>query len=145
MVDESFVPSDQRTSVLYFWLTDVKKLQYRNGSGSISLQNTIVSHLTAEEIWVFLRPLPKIHTFHQYLEDLHWFDANFKKFGPAVFDAIEVKGRSMLNFEVKVKSKKIFQILMEGMNFRERSPKNQMSLAVRSDKLSCRIFVPIFW
>ena len=64
--------------------------------------------------------------------------------GRAVFEAIEVKGRSLLNFEVTVKSKQIFQILMGGMNFRERSQKNQMSSAVRSDILSCRISVQIF-
>jgi hypothetical protein len=26
----------------------------------------------------FVRPLPKIHTSHQYLEDLHWLVAIFK-------------------------------------------------------------------
>ena len=30
-----------------------------------------VAFLTVEDFWVFLRPLPKIHTSHQYLEDLH--------------------------------------------------------------------------
>ena len=28
-----------------------------------------------------LQPLPKIHTSHQYLEDLEWFEAIFKIFG----------------------------------------------------------------
>ena len=51
----------------------------------------------------FLRPLPKMHTSHQYLEDLHWFEDIFKKNCPAVFEAIEVKGRSILNFEVTAK------------------------------------------
>ena len=49
---------------------------------------------------VFLRPLPEIHTSHQYLEDMHWFEAIFKNFGQAVFEAIKVKGCLMLNFEV---------------------------------------------
>jgi hypothetical protein len=48
---------------------------------------------------VFLRPLSKIHTSHQYLDDLHWFDAIFKIFVCAVFEAIDVKGWSRLNFE----------------------------------------------
>ena len=48
----------------------------------------------------FLQPLPKIHTSHQYLEDLHWFEAIYKIFVLPVFEAIEVKWRSMLNFEV---------------------------------------------
>ena len=96
------------------------------------------SLITAGNIGVFLRSLSKIHTFNQYLEDLQLF-------GRAVFEAIEVKGRSILNFEVKVKSKKIFQILMGGMNLRRGRKKKQMSSAVRSDILSCRIFVPIFW
>ena len=42
---------------------------------------------------VFLRPLPKIHT--SYLKDLLWLKAIF---GQAIFEAIEVKGRSMLIF-----------------------------------------------
>ena len=50
---------------------------------------------------VFLRPLPNVlYTSHQYMEDLHWFKANFKIFGQVVFEAIEVKGHLMLNFEV---------------------------------------------
>ena len=49
---------------------------------------------------VFLQPLPKIHTSHQYLEDFHWFEAILKNFGRAIFEAIELKGHSMLNFEV---------------------------------------------
>ena len=31
---------------------------------------------------------PRIHTSHQYLEDLHWFEAIFKIFGWAVFEAM---------------------------------------------------------
>ena len=46
-----------------------------------------------------MQPLPKIHTSHQYLEDLNLFEAIFKNFVRAVFEAIEVKGRLMLNFE----------------------------------------------
>ena len=42
---------------------------------------------------------PTIYTSHQCLEEMHWFQAIFKIFGLAVFEAIEVKGRSMLNFE----------------------------------------------
>ena len=51
--------------------------------------------LTAEDRLVFLQSLPIIHTSHQYLENLHWFEAVFKIFARA----IEVKGQSMLNFE----------------------------------------------
>ena len=45
---------------------------------------------------VFLRPLPEIHTSYQYLE---WFEAVFKIFACAVFEAIEAKGQLRLNFE----------------------------------------------
>ena len=57
------------------------------------------SLLTAEDIWFFLQHLPKIHTSHQYLEDLHWFEAIFKNLACAVFEVIEVEWQSMLNFE----------------------------------------------
>ena len=36
---------------------------------------------------------------HQSLEQMHWFEAIFEIFAHAIFEAIEVKGRSMLNFE----------------------------------------------
>jgi len=39
---------------------------------------------------VFLQP--KIRASHQYLKDLHWFEAIFKIFACAVFEAIKVKG-----------------------------------------------------
>ena len=43
---------------------------------------------------LFLVPsLTTIHTSHQSLEQMHWFEAIFKMFGRAVFEAIEVKGR----------------------------------------------------
>ena len=45
-------------------------------------------------------PLPKIHTSNQYLEDLHLFEAIFKIFDHAVFEANKVKKRLMLNIEV---------------------------------------------
>ena len=48
---------------------------------------------------VFLQPLPKIHTSHQYLEDLHWFEAIFKNFACAIFEVVEVEWWSLLNFE----------------------------------------------
>ena len=48
----------------------------------------------------FLQHLSEIHTSHQYLEDLHWFEAIFKISGQAIFEDIEVKGHFMLNFEV---------------------------------------------
>ena len=47
----------------------------------------------------FLQPLPKTHTSPQYLKDLHWFEAFFKNFAHAVFEAIEVKGWLRLNFD----------------------------------------------
>ena len=47
-----------------------------------------------------MQPPPTIQTFYQYLDEMHWFEASFKMFGVAIFEAIEVKGRSMLNFEV---------------------------------------------
>ena len=47
----------------------------------------------------FLRSLPTIHSSHQSLQQMHWFEAFFKIFVCAVSKAIEVKGRSMLNFE----------------------------------------------
>ena len=37
-----------------------------------------------------MRPLPKILTSHQYLEDLHLVDTIFKIFGQAIIEAIEV-------------------------------------------------------
>ena len=48
---------------------------------------------------VFFQPLSKIHASPQYLEDLEWFEAILKIFALAVFEVIEVKGRSRLNFE----------------------------------------------
>ena len=48
------------------------------------------------------------------------------------FDLNGLKNDSPKNFENSLKSKQIFQILMKGMNFRERSQKTQMSSAVRS-------------
>ena len=49
---------------------------------------------------VLLQPPPTIQTFHQCLDEMQWFEAIFKMFGGAMFEAIEVKGCSMLNFEV---------------------------------------------
>ena len=45
---------------------------------------------------VFLQPLPTIHSSHQSLEQMHWFEAIFKMFARAVFEAIEVKGGRMV-------------------------------------------------
>ena len=52
--------------------------------------------------FVLMQSLPTIHTFHQSVKQIHWYEAIFKIFGSASFEAIEVKGRSRLNFEVKV-------------------------------------------
>jgi hypothetical protein len=41
---------------------------------------------------------PSIHSYHQYLEEMRGFEAIFKMFGVAVFEAIEVKGQLMLSF-----------------------------------------------
>ena len=43
--------------------------------------------------FVLVRSLPSIHSFHQSLKQMHWFEAIFKMFGSAIFEAIEVKGR----------------------------------------------------
>ena len=67
----------------------ISHLQYNNYMVSLLLLGT----------FGFLQPLPKIHTSYQYLEDLEWFEAIFKIFAWAVFEAIEVKGQSRLNFE----------------------------------------------
>ena len=48
---------------------------------------------------VFLRSLSTIHTPHQSLEQMHWFEAIFEIQERAVFEAIVVKGWSRLNFE----------------------------------------------
>ena len=40
-----------------------------------------------------------IHSSHQSLEQMHWFEAIFGIWGRAVFETIEVKRRSILNFE----------------------------------------------
>jgi hypothetical protein len=45
-----------------------------------------------------VQPLPTIHTSHKSLENLHRFETIFKIFARAVFEAIEVKRRLMLNF-----------------------------------------------
>ena len=45
-----------------------------------------------------MRLLPTIHTFHQSLEEMHWFEAIFKMFGGAVFEVIEV-ATSKFNLE----------------------------------------------
>ena len=50
------------------------------------------------------------------------------------FDLNGLKNGTCKNFENSLKSMQIFQILMGGMNFRERLQKNQMSSAVRSVK-----------
>ena len=47
-----------------------------------------------------VQSLPTIHTCYNSLEQINWFEAIFKMFCSAVFEAIEVKGRSRLNFEV---------------------------------------------
>ena len=60
------------------------------------------SPLTAEDI----------HNSHQYLEEMHWFKAIFKMFGVALFEAIEVKGQSMLNFEAATSN---FVIISESL------------------------------
>ena len=56
--------------------------------------------LITNRSWILTIHMERFHTSHQYLENLHWFEAIFKKFGRVVFEAIEVKGRSMSNFEV---------------------------------------------
>ena len=48
---------------------------------------------------VLVRSLPTIHISHQSLEQMHWFEVIFKMFCSAVFEAVEVKGQSRLNFE----------------------------------------------
>ena len=47
----------------------------------------------------YLPTSPTIHSSHESLEQMHLFEATFKMFGTAVFETIEVKGRSRLNFE----------------------------------------------
>ena len=49
---------------------------------------------------VFLRSLCTIHTSHQSLEEMHWFEAISEMFGPAVFEFVEVEWRLRLNFEI---------------------------------------------
>ena len=70
-----------------------------NKEQEISLQRTNFFTPHCWGLLVFLRSLPTIHSFHQSLEQMHWFEAIFEMFCSAVFEAIEVKGRSMLNFE----------------------------------------------
>ena len=64
------------------------------------------STLATPHCWgclVFLQSLPMIHTYdsylHQYLECVNWFEAIFKMFGRAFFEAI---GRSKFDFEILV-------------------------------------------
>ena len=54
--------------------------------------------LTDGDVWVFCNIYLKFIP-HKYLEDLEWFEAIFKIFVHAVFEAIVVKGWSRLNFE----------------------------------------------
>ena len=60
----------------------------------VILQTTqTASLLTAGDAWFFCDlSLKFILTYHQYLEDLHWFEVIFKIFGCAIFEAFEVKG-----------------------------------------------------
>ena len=50
----------------------------------------------------FLPTLSTIHSPHQSLEQIHRFEATFKMFGRTVFEAIEVKERTRLNFEAAI-------------------------------------------
>ena len=85
----------------------IKLYLYRVGNSTPQILNIKVCHLKqtyfyTPHCWgrlVFLQPFPKIHTSHQYLEDLECFEAIFKIFACAVFEAIEVKGQSRLNFK----------------------------------------------
>ena len=45
---------------------------------------------------VLVQSLPTIYTFPQSMEQMHSFEASFKMFGRAIFEAIEVKGCSRL-------------------------------------------------
>ena len=58
---------------------------------------------------------------------------NLKIQHPTSFDLNGLKNSSTKNFENNLKSMQIFQIMMGGMNSRERLQKNQISSAVRSD------------
>ena len=60
-------------------------------------QGTLGKHSSLLRTFGFLRSLPTIHSSHQSLEQMHWFEATFKMFGRAVFEAIEVKGCLRLN------------------------------------------------
>ena len=67
----------------------------------LSLFFSPTSLLTAEDFF-FLQSLPTIHSSYQSLEQMHWFEAIFKIFAHAIFEAIEVEGRSLLNFEAAI-------------------------------------------
>jgi hypothetical protein len=54
---------------------------------------------------------------------------------PSSFDLNDLKSGTPKYFENSLKSLQIFQILMGGMNFWERSQKNQTSSAVRCVKI----------
>ena len=49
-----------------------------------------------------LQSLPKIYN----LEEMQWFEAIFKIFDRVVFEAVEVEGRSRMNFEITTSKKK---------------------------------------
>ena len=51
------------------------------------------------------------------------------------FDLNGLKNGTIKHFENSLKSMQIFQILMGGMNFRERLQKHQMSSAMRSGRI----------
>ena len=58
------------------------------------------SHSSLLKAFGFLRSLPTIHSFHQSLTQR--LEAILKMYGRAIFEAIEVKGRPMLNFETAI-------------------------------------------
>ena len=80
--------------------TSSRKVQQQN---FFTASSFLFSPFTAEVIWFkFDLPQQFLHTSHQSLEKMQFFEAIFEIFGWAIFEAIEVKGGSMLNFEAAI-------------------------------------------
>ena len=68
------------------WKETILPDQISAGQGWSQLQNT--PHCWV--LLVFLQPLPTIHSSHQSLEQMHWFEAIFKIFACAISEVAEV-------------------------------------------------------
>jgi hypothetical protein len=84
----------------FFWSLILKCIRFQNIFNwlkiwwYLQLMSAEVYLKATPHCWghlVFLWPLPKIHTSHQYLEDFKWFEAIFKTFAWAILRPLRSK------------------------------------------------------